>query len=201
MLKGDLQFMYDNNNIICLLERKLKAYSPKKLYYTEKFIPSAVIIPLIYSNSSFKLLFTKRSNKVKDHKGEISFPGGVKEIGDKDLKMTALRETEEELGIQRDSIKIIGELDDYLTITGYIITPFVGILEERVPLNNYNKDEIDSIIIIDLEKLLDERVHSVVHRANYKIHKYEMEGTLIWGATAFILYNFLSIMREIYLLV
>ena len=178
------------------IKERLECYTPKRLIIRDA-VPSGVILPLVIYNDLLSILFTKRSNKVKDHKGEISFPGGVKEAKDKDIKETAIRETVEELGISRDHIEIIGELDDYLTVTNYLITPFVGVIDREVSFTNYNKEEIDSIIVLPLSLFLENDCHrEELLSDDHKVHIYEVKEHIIWGATASILYNFISIIKR-----
>ncbi|MHA1968184.1 MAG: NUDIX hydrolase, partial [Candidatus Hodarchaeales archaeon] len=118
------------------------------------YIRAAVLIPLIKRNNNWFLLFTRRTNQVTHHKGEISFPGGrIDEDLDEDLIQTALRETEEELGIKH--VQIIGQIDDIFTISRYVVTPIVGLIEENQEINNdlISTPEIDYIIEVPVADL------------------------------------------------
>src|SRR5262245_56549999 len=90
--------------------------------------PAAVLVPFLEKEGETYLLFTRRTESVRDHKGQISFPGGARDPGDPSLRETALRETEEEIGVPRHAVEVLGELDDYVTVTNYMITPYVGII-------------------------------------------------------------------------
>ncbi|MFQ5981346.1 MAG: NUDIX hydrolase [Candidatus Heimdallarchaeota archaeon] len=167
---------------------------------------AAVLVPIceLYTNSSPRVIFTKRSATVRHHKGEISFPGGVQEDGEA-LEGTALRETQEELGTAL--FRVLGRLDDFITITDYVVTPFVGYLRE-CPSWVPNK-EVDRIIQVPLVDLLKKKhwETQTFYRGQHEIpvHFFQwhdapasnsLEGDKIWGATAQILLNFLTIVRD-----
>jgi 8-oxo-dGTP pyrophosphatase MutT (NUDIX family) len=144
------------------------------------------------------LLLTLRSMDVGDHKGEISFPGGVRHDEDPDLLHTALRETEEELGIPPDSFEVLGVLTPtHTVVSGFLIVPFVGLLPERPPLMP-SPDEIDEVIELDVAEL--ERVEREVEGTDgdgvfRSWFAYEVGGYLVWGATGRILHGFLEAVR------
>ncbi len=101
----------------------------KKTLTDKKLKPAAVLVPLFYDGNEFHILLTRRSENVPHHKGQISFPGGQPHKKDSDLLQTALRESWEEIGLKPEDVQVIGELDDTPTLTsGFIITPFVGII-------------------------------------------------------------------------
>ena len=93
---------------------------------TENLIEAAVLVPIVERNDGLKVILTKRSNNLKQHPGQISFPGGKSEKTDKSLVATALRETKEEIGINDKNVEILGQLSQHVTITGFKITPFIG---------------------------------------------------------------------------
>jgi 8-oxo-dGTP pyrophosphatase MutT (NUDIX family) len=97
------------------------------------FSHAAVLVPLYKKGEDCHLLFTKRTDRVKYHKGEISFPGGVFDEGDFELEKTALREAFEEVGLKEKDVQIIGVLDDIVTTTEFIVTPYVGIFPYPYP--------------------------------------------------------------------
>ncbi|MFA5110730.1 MAG: CoA pyrophosphatase [Desulfobaccales bacterium] len=92
-------------------------------------VPAGVLVPLFLKEDDLQVLFTQRTLMVKDHRGQIAFPGGVRDAEDAHLLATALRETEEEIGLAPDAVEVLGMLPAVATITGYHITPFVG----RIP--------------------------------------------------------------------
>tara|TARA_X000001036_G_scaffold380448_1_gene371868 strand:- start:48 stop:572 length:525 start_codon:yes stop_codon:yes gene_type:complete len=93
---------------------------------TENLTEAAVLIPIVERNNGLKVILTKRSNNLKQHPGQVSFPGGKSEKTDKSLVATALRETKEEIGINNKNVEILGQLSKHVTITGFKITPFIG---------------------------------------------------------------------------
>ena len=147
-------------------------------------------------SESAEILFTIRTNTVEHHKGQISFPGGMFETGDADLKVTALRETEEELGIDRKLIQIVSELEDAVTLsTGFRIKPYIGLVDAQT-IFQPSSDEIAEILRVPLTHLLNPR-HSeietyLVGGANVQVRAYHYQGHRIWGATARILQVFLE---------
>ncbi len=172
--------------MIDLIAQKLSSHlkTPTPL---QKFKPSAVLIPVLSLEGSDALLFTVRNHLVRDHKGEICFPGGVKDEGDLDFLETALRECEEEIGLLRKDIRILGELDDIFTPTFYRITPFVGRIPYPYPFK-INEDEIDQVLKIPLDFFRDEKnlgVKNVEYFGEIKQTPcYFWEHHKIWGATA-----------------
>src|SRR4030042_3914583 len=107
--------------------RKMLSSRERKVIDHLSFARAAVLVPLYKKGGDGHLLFTKRTDQVKYHKGEISFPGGVVDEEDSGLERTALREAFEEIGLKGNDVQIIGVLDDIVTITEFIITPFVGL--------------------------------------------------------------------------
>jgi 8-oxo-dGTP pyrophosphatase MutT (NUDIX family) len=160
------------------------------------FAHSAVLVPLFKKGEACHILFTKRTDQVKYHKGEISFPGGVFDEGDVELKRTALREAFEEIGLQGSDVQIIGALDDIVTITEFIVTPFVGLFSYPYPFK-LSPIEIRELIEVPLSLLLDEDcfIEREILRGKQKeiVYAYQYGKHIIWGATARILKQFLDL--------
>lgn len=158
-------------------------------------VPSAVIVPVI-DEPVPRVLFTRRTDLVRDHKGEISFPGGVRHADDPDLLTTALRETEEELGIPREAFTILGALPPTHTIvSGYVIQPFVGLLAAR-PNMTPSTAEIAEVIEVELARLLRiEREVPAPGGFHATMHVFEAGPHVVWGATGRILHGFLEVLR------
>jgi 8-oxo-dGTP pyrophosphatase MutT (NUDIX family) len=175
-----------------LNQRKQKSFIYKKGPST----PAAVLIPLFFKDNQAHILFTKRTTKVATHKGQISFPGGKKDDSDQDHLFTALRETEEEVGIKTKDVAIFGQTDIFLTNTDFLVTPFVGSYPSPYPYN-VSTDEIDRLIEVPLLHLLKDDIFRIQeisrHGYNWKVHYYNFNGDVIWGVTGFLLSNFLSI--------
>jgi 8-oxo-dGTP pyrophosphatase MutT (NUDIX family) len=133
-----------------------------------------------------QVLFTLRTQKVKAHKGQVSFPGGVYETGDHDLLQTALRETEEETGIAPESLTLAGMLRPYATLTGFLIHPFVGLLPER-PALKIQRQEIEKSFYVPLGYLCDpasvDEMEIDWDGFKLQVKAYRWKGMIFWGAT------------------
>jgi len=176
------------------LIQRLKQLSNEKISTPDietHLIQSAVLIPII-SVTDPRLILTKRTDHLPSHTGQISLPGGTHEIADKTLLDTALRETHEEIGLHKDKINIIAELEKVSTLSNYAITPYLGLIEET-PILKVNANEVAQIINAPLSHFLDITNYSEawIKRNNKKIRVYKInfEEHLIWGATAKILYQ------------
>ena len=158
---------------------------------------SAVLIPIYYKQGQYYILFTQRTEKVKDHKGQISFPGGAYEEQDGTLVNTALRECAEEIGLAAEAVELLGELDDTATTTSsYIISPFVAVIPWPYPLK-VDPTEVEEIIEVPISALLDrsclrEEIRVIGGKA-ITFYWYHYQETVIWGATAWILNQFLDV--------
>ncbi len=163
-------------------------------------ISAAVLLPIYCKQVEYYILFTKRTQKVKEHKGQISFPGGARE-GEEILVNTALRECAEEIGLMAEEVEILGELDDTLSITSnYIITPFVALIPWPYQFQ-VNREEIEELIEVPISALLDssyQRQETEIIEGEAVIsYFYNYQGRVIWGATARILKQFLDIWASI----
>jgi 8-oxo-dGTP pyrophosphatase MutT (NUDIX family) len=158
--------------------------------------PSAVLIALFLKDDEYHVLFTKRTEKVNHHKGEISFPGGVRQADDRDSEQTALRETWEEVGIRPVDVEILGVLDDFYSIYNYLITPYVGMIPSGYAFKT-NPDEIERILEVPLRHLLNTEIFRVEDWTwkgrTYPVYFYAYRGDEVWGVTAAILKHFLDI--------
>ncbi len=150
--------------------------------------PAAVLIPLLQDNGQWRLLFTKRTERVEHHKGQVSFPGGARDPGDSDMLATALRETEEEIGVAPDDVEILGALPPLVTITNFLVYPFVGLIPYPYPFRP-NSFEVAGIIETPLDQLVAEAA-AQEPTANRPM-KFNRQGEIIWGATARMLQSLL----------
>ncbi len=153
--------------------------------------PAAVLVPLYFDGSEWRMVFTKRTHKVESHKGQISFPGGSRDPEDSSFAETALRETEEEIGVRREDIGIIGRLDPIVTVTSYLVHPFVGLIPYPYEFK-LNKFEVDRLIELPLERLIDEAGEQVGNVVSGLDLNFNRRGDLIWGVTARILYQLIQ---------
>ena len=157
--------------------------------------PSAVLLPLFELAGEAHLLFTRRTDEVKHHRGEISFPGGAWEPGDQDLMATALRESEEEVGLRSSDVTVLGRLDDFESIHGYHVVLYVGCYRAPYPLVS-DPREIAELIEVPVARLRDPaifRVEDWTHRGRkIPVCFYTVDNYEIWGLTADILRQFLE---------
>jgi 8-oxo-dGTP pyrophosphatase MutT (NUDIX family) len=176
--------------------RKILNARNRRLIENPPFARAAVLVPLFKKGGDCHIIFTKRTDTVRYHKGEISFPGGVYDEGDLELKRTALREAFEEIGLKENDVQIIGVLDDIVTITQFIVTPFIGLLPYPYPFK-LSSIEIAELIEVPMAALLDEDCFSEreIIRGTGKevVYAYQYENHIIWGATARILKQFLDL--------
>jgi 8-oxo-dGTP pyrophosphatase MutT (NUDIX family) len=157
---------------------------------------AAVLLPLVGLEDP-ELVFTRRTDDLPRHPGEISFPGGIEEPVDDGPQATALREAEEELGIAPASVEVLGALSPVHTVVSAIlIVPFVGALSGE-PAFRPDEGEIAEVLSFPLSRLLaaERLVEWPIGDHTYRGFAYEMDGNTIWGATAFILHDFLRTVR------
>jgi len=163
------------------------------------FTPSAVLVPLYEKEGQYHLLYTLRSLQVRDHKGQISFPGGVQETSDSNLIQTALRESEEEIGLKPGSVEIIGELEDILTPTQYRITPFVGLIPHPYSFT-LNAIEIAELVEVPLNFLLEPANlcygRPDIEDCQWDTPFFRYERHTIWGATGRITKELVELIQQ-----
>ena len=165
-----------------------------------KLKPSAVLVPIFRKEGKCHVLFTKRTDHLAHHKGQISFPGGSRHETDKSLLETALRESWEEIGLKESDVEIIGELDDAATTTSFFcITPFVGVIPYPYEFkrDTFEVEEIFDVALDDLLRVKKKDELVQVGGVTVNVQSYDIDGRNIWGATAWILTGFLEIIRSI----
>lgn len=162
--------------------------------------PAAVLLTLYSVEDDYHVVLQKRSQHVEHHKGEISFPGGMADPEDESLLQTALREAHEEMGIVPEDVDVIGRLDDTPTITGFMITTYVGVVQspyEFVP----SSIEVAEVLTVPLSHLRDPEACRVeTHLEGDAFHTmpvYVHDGHVIFGATARILDQFLRVTADL----
>ena len=152
--------------------------------------PAGVLIPVIDRLAGLSVLLTQRSADLKHHAGQISFPGGRMEDHDRDVVEAALRETHEEVGIPPQSVVVVGYLPPMPTVTGYAVTPVVGLVTEDVTLR-LDPTEVEYAFEVPLGFLLDSRNERALERKylgrRIPSVEFHYEGQRIWGATAHML--------------
>jgi 8-oxo-dGTP pyrophosphatase MutT (NUDIX family) len=159
--------------------------------------PAAVLVPII-AREELSVLFTRRTTQLKAHSGQVSFPGGRAEPDDRGPEHTALREAREEIGLAPERVQVLGRLPDYLTRTGFRVTPIVGLVEPPLELLP-DAREVDEVFEVPLAFLLDPANRRRESRqiggrlATYYV--FEHHGRVIWGATAGMLVNLAATIR------
>lgn len=155
--------------------------------------PAGVLVPILQRSGGLAVLLTQRSSDLKHHAGQASFPGGRMEPHDTDVQATALRETHEEVGISPAEVDVIGYLRAMPTITGFAVTPVVGLVADPAELT-IDRTEVDYAFEIPLDFLLDERNDRLVERdwegARFRLTEFHYAGERVWGATAYMLLAF-----------
>ncbi len=180
-----------------VLERRVR----RTIDTAPPLIRAGVLIPLVTGADGIDLLFTRRTDTVLTHKGQISFPGGQREDSDVETIETALRECYEEIGLEPTRVTVLGELDDVFTAaSSFVITPVVGLVEGGIDDLRPAPDEVKSLLVVPVTRLLDPQVHTSETRSvgeqRYRIHYYTVGDDIIWGATGRIVYQFLKAWEE-----
>jgi 8-oxo-dGTP pyrophosphatase MutT (NUDIX family) len=158
-------------------------------------VPAGVLVPLFVQAEALQVLFTQRTLLVKDHRGQIAFPGGVRDPEDLHLLATALRETQEEIGLAPEAVEVLGTLPPVATITGYHITPFVGLIPYPYDFHPSPR-EVKRLLALPLEEFYaPERWRSgpyVFQGRTTRVCYWHNGQEVVWGATARILLDLLA---------
>ncbi len=159
--------------------------------------PAAVLVPLVTRPDGLSVLLTQRTQHLAAHAGQIAFPGGKQETSDADAVDAALRETEEEVGLPRDHVEVVGRLDTYVTSTGFEVTPVVGLVRAPYPLKP-DPVEVAEVFEVPLAFVLDPANH---HRQSREFkgrqrvfYVLPYQQRYIWGATAGMLVNLAQVL-------
>ena len=164
-----------------------------------EFSRAAVLVPIVERPQGLSVLLTQRASHLKNHPGQISFPGGRMESADASPWETALRETEEEIGLARRHVSLAGYLSDHIVITGYLVTPVVGFVRPDFDLV-LDRTEVDDVFEVPLDFILDPVNHVARERHfgghTFRAHDIPYEGRNIWGATAGMLMTLYRMLRE-----
>ena len=159
-------------------------------------IRCAVLVPLIPDGDGYRVLYTKRTEHMPDHRGQVAFPGGKRAPADATLADTALREAHEEVGIEASDVQVLGRLDDVTTMAErYVVTPFVGVLP---PYATFRPDsgEVADVFTVALTELTDRGRHGTEPRSwdgqTFDVDVISAGGHVIWGLTLRITENLLE---------
>jgi 8-oxo-dGTP pyrophosphatase MutT (NUDIX family) len=171
-----------------------------KINLVKKGIPASVLILLFPKNNQWHFFLTKRTNTVNHHKGQISLPGGVVETGES-LEGAALRETHEEIGVDKKNIHLIGSLSSfYIPVSGFEMFPFIGWVKTE-PETSIHDKEVDRIFSSSIQEFMLDKTQKTkkdtLKGFPVNIPYFDMSGETVWGATSMILAEFKLILKEI----
>ncbi len=177
--------------------RQILSHYQKKRIIDLDAIPSAVLLPIFQKNGEDHILFTKRTETVEHHKGQISFPGGRRDIEDETLLQTALRESFEEVGIRPEDVDVLGDLNDEKTyVSNYVISPYVGYIPYPYSFIT-SPEEVQRIMEVPVSVLLDKsNFRQEIQTSGgkrYRAYYFNYGDDVIWGATARILKHFFNL--------
>jgi 8-oxo-dGTP pyrophosphatase MutT (NUDIX family) len=182
------------------IRERIRSYAPASI--PDNGMPrAAVLIPLYTKDGGLHVLLTKRTDLVEHHKGQISFPGGALDESDPGLDACALRETHEEIGIHPEDVTLFGRLDDMITVSNFVVTPYVGSVTRPAPYPfRPSAHEVAAILEVPIPHLLDERnVIAETRRIQGRevpVYSFRFGEHVIWGATARMLKQFLDLIRD-----
>lgn len=186
----------NDDNFKNAIRQRLATLSPRiiaKNYTAE----AAVLIPMFWREGEPHFLLTQRTQQVSTHKGQISFPGGSRDAIDSSLCSTALRETEEEIGITVDWIEILGQFDEYRSKTNLLVAPFVGFLKEGFTVLK-NSQEVEQIVEVPFDFFCRTTPREEIRQRHGKpkiIYFYGYESHVIWGLTAAIIQDLIEFLQ------
>jgi 8-oxo-dGTP pyrophosphatase MutT (NUDIX family) len=187
--------------MIEVIRERLASYAPQYIDDEPDLPRAAVLLPLYDTGGEPHILFTVRSELVEHHKGQISFPGGAHDPGDRDLAHTAVRETFEEIGVAMDHVELLGQLDEMITVSNFLVRPFVGRITQPGPYPfAHSEVEVAEILEVPLAHLRDDANVESEEREyrgrEFTAYSYRFGRHVIWGATARILRQFLDLLVE-----
>ena len=173
----------------------LKPQKLKTLDHKLNLKPAAVLIPLVERKTEIFVVLTQRALHLRHHPGQVSFPGGRFEPSDIKLSQTAIRETEEETGIEPSNVEIFGQMGLYRTVSNYKVTPFLGFVDANYQLT-VDENEVKEVFEVPWRFLLERTSHQIetITRRNQEhiVHFMPYEDKMIWGTTALILHDLIS---------
>ena len=176
------------------IRKALADHNPLKNSFIRK--RASVLIPLLESEGEIFVMLTRRSNKMRSHPGQVSFPGGKQDSCDEGSMHTALRETYEEIGLPMEKVDVVGMLDQILSLHYYLVTPYIGLIpSDFVPLPN--ADEIESVFKVPLSFFMKSENHwseeKKIRAFPVLVHHFEYQGYDIWGLTAKLIFRLLEV--------
>lgn len=176
-----------------LLAERLSGYAPRQLALD--YPEAGVLVPVTNNHQQPELIFTLRSDNLRTHRGQVSFPGGRRDLTDSSLEATALRESHEEIGLPPEHVRVIAPLSQVMSRYGIVVTPYVGVVPEDYPLVA-SPDEIESIFQVPIDFFLEDRRERTdalgFLNHTFYVPCYRWERYQIWGLSAVILVDFLN---------
>lgn len=173
--------------------------NPKKSWIDPSLSQAGVLVLIYLKDGEYHVLLNKRSDSVEHHRGEISFPGGGMDPCDESVQETALRETQEEMGVNPRDVRLLGQLDDVPTISNYVINSFVGTIQYPYFFKP-NSDEVAEVIEVPLAHLMNRANHRIEtkmqNRQLINEVSYGYRGNLVFGATAKVLARLLEVVQK-----
>ena len=192
--------MYDQKELPDLIRKALNFREPKRIHDAPAHCRHAgVLIPLMLEKGVHKVLFTKRTNKVEHHKGQFSFPGGAVDDEDRSIEETVLRESYEEIGLAGKDVEILGRVDDFHTQwSNFVVHPFVGLIPSPYEFI-ISEIEVERLIKVPWDTLamnyMENKKYTVASGGlAYQAPAYKYNRDLIWGATARMMENLITIL-------
>lgn len=168
-------------------------------YFPAEPVAAAVLVPIVDHPDGLSVLLTQRASHLKNHAGQISFPGGRIEKGDMGALQAALRETEEEIGLSREHVTVAGYLDPHLIISGFWVTPVVAFVRPGFTLN-LDRREVESAFEVPLSHIFDPSNHRARERrigeVSVQVYDIPYRGYNIWGATAGMLHALYRLLAQ-----
>lgn len=191
--------MMIGSDIVERIEQALADYTPRKVDQPTA-AAAAVLILVRTGMGEPRVVFTERTHRVEHHKGQISFPGGACDDDDESTEHTALRETYEEIGVNPDDVRLLGQLDDMVTVSNFRVTPYVGAVTSPGEYQyQVNDDEVARVVEVPLSHLLDEQnMELEVRQHNGReilVPAFAYNEHRIWGATARMLHQLIELLR------
>ena len=178
--------------------KRILSENPKNTLTDLSLTPAGVLLLLYPKDGEYCILLNKRTDQVEHHKGEISFPGGRKDEGDKSSLHTALRETHEEMGIRPEDVELLGDVDDMPTRSRFLVSTHVGTIPYPYEFSP-SEAEVAEVLEVPISRLMDEDcIREQAHLVDGQVVRttaYAYEGHLIFGATARILDRFLGLLN------
>ena len=176
---------------------KLRHHVPRRIEAPDR-TPAAVLIPFFEKDGEPHLLFTKRTDLVQHHRGEICFPGGVKEDSDPDLLRTALRELEEEISVPENNVEVLGSLDELETVaSNFVVVPYVGYIGGGVRFYA-NQEEVEQLLEIPFSHFKDPAIFRedtrIIDQQSYRVYYYQWQSHTTWGVTGRIVKSLLDLL-------